>query len=90
MLRGTHYPEPDNRVRFDGVTYHFSGFSRGQGRLAGHTWSPDPNTDAGRLVALAEALRAYSLAPSEGGERTLCDLASALPAASRDPSERCK
>ena len=89
MLRATRYEEDDS-LRFDGVAYHFSGFARGQGRLAGSTWSPDPNTDTGRLVELAEALLAYSLAPSEGGERALCDLASALPAASRDSSERCK
>ena len=44
MLRGTHYsaPPPDGEfwLTRDGVTYHFSGISAGQGRLAGRTWCP--------------------------------------------------
>jgi len=51
--------------------FHFSGFCRGVGILAGQTWSPEANMPTGRLVALAEALRAYSLSPSPGAAESL-------------------
>jgi len=72
MLRGVRYPRKPT-AGADGATYHFSRFVRllsedplaPAGWEAGQTWAPDPASLTGRLVALAEALRAYSLAPRE-------------------------
>ena len=72
----------------DGTTFHFAGFCRGVGQLTGRTWSPDPDTPTGRLVALAEAVKAYSLAPSTDSTEALRKRARAVPS-NRRLTARC-
>jgi hypothetical protein len=43
----------------DGETYHFACGANNVGWMAGKTWSPDPDTAPGRLVALCHLLYDY-------------------------------
>lgn len=73
-LRDTAYPKPDTRVGLDGVTYYFSSFIRREGTLSGQVWSPDASTDAGKLVALLEALREFVEPPPQNGPANEADI----------------
>jgi hypothetical protein len=88
MLRGVRNPPPSNVITVDGTSYHFSGFDQGQ-RLAGMTVSPMASTATGRLVTAAEALRAYIVAPSPEGERSLCRHVGAIRPEGRRLTVRC-
>lgn len=87
MLWNVRY-QPTDEIGLDGTTFHFSGFCRGVGILAGQTWSPHDATPTGRLVALAEALKAYALAPSREATQSLRKRAAAVPA-DRRLTSRC-
>jgi hypothetical protein len=64
MLRRVRHAE---RAVFgaDGETYHFTCWERGMGCMAGRTWSPEPETAPGRLVALSHLLSRYVVADDE-------------------------
>jgi len=87
MLWNVRY-QPTDEIGADGTTFHFSGFCRGVGQLSGQTWSPDPATPTGRLVALAEAIKAYSLAPSQEATDALRKRAAVVPV-DRRLTRRC-
>ena len=89
MLRGTRYPTASNGVSFDGVSYHFAAFVPGLGDLEGQTHSPNSDTPTGRFVALVEALRAYSVAPSVTAQQSLCQTARSLLPFFRRLTRRC-
>ena len=78
MLWGVRYQSSDV-MGGDGVGFHFAGFCPGPGILAGQTWSPEAGTPTARLVALAEALRAYSVDPSSEAADSLRKRAAAVP-----------
>lgn len=67
MLREVRYPERFE-LRADGATYHFSRFvlhgdpRAPAGSESGQTWSPQPASLTGRLVALGEGMRDLALA----------------------------
>jgi hypothetical protein len=58
VLLKTRYPEVQE-IRLDGVTYHV-GHSIVGAFLSGKTWSPGPETLAGKFIAMEEALAAYA------------------------------
>lgn len=58
LLSVAHPAQPADGV--DGVTYHFSAWVSERGTLSGHVWSPEPDTNTGRLVALTETLAEYA------------------------------
>jgi hypothetical protein len=64
MLLGTRYPKK-YMVGFDGTNYHFSMFIWGRGDLSGKTWSPDKDTNPGRLAEIGELLADYAKAETE-------------------------
>lgn len=61
MLARVKYPETVT-VGLDGTSYYVSHWQQGLGLRSGQTWSPDGQSPAGALVALAMALRSYALA----------------------------
>jgi hypothetical protein len=72
MLVGVRHRRQD-RMGLDGVNYHFACLGFGCETLSGRTWSPPPESPAGRLVALSESLREYAESKcsrlAEAGER---------------------
>jgi len=88
MLRGVRYPPPSNVIGLDGTTYHFSALDAGE-RLAGQIWSPKASTPTARLVAVVEALRAYSVSSTTQGAMALCRLALAVNPEGRRLTGRC-
>ena len=61
VLARVKYPETIT-LGVDGTSYYVSHWQRGLGVRSGKTWSPDSQSPAGALVALATALRTYALA----------------------------
>lgn len=59
ILRQTRYIEKDTSG-FDGVTYHFSAPAEFQ-TLSGKVWSPDKNTNMGKLIEIVAELKAACL-----------------------------
>ncbi|MCL2715667.1 MAG: hypothetical protein FWD68_14050 [Alphaproteobacteria bacterium] len=57
MLRDARHPQCP-RIGLDGTTYQFYADTP-EGALAGQTWSPEPDSNSGRLVELAEAVAHY-------------------------------
>jgi len=60
MLSKSKYPQIPRRMGFDGASYHFSSDIEGRGRIAGWTWSPDKDTDTGRLAEIGKLLADYA------------------------------
>jgi hypothetical protein len=88
MLRRVAYPRPSDTIGLDGTTYHFSILARGR-RLAGQVWSPSRKSETGRLVAVAEALRGYTRAPSVDAAVALCERVAAVQVNGRRLTSRC-
>lgn len=58
MLYAAHYSRGPTHGH-DGETYHFSAKGWGRHYIAGYTWSPDPETQTGKLVKLTELMSDY-------------------------------
>ena len=58
MLLAVRHSEKEDGL--DGTTYHFSAWNYGRGDLSGHIWTPKPESKAGQLVQLAEALADFA------------------------------
>ena len=70
-LARVRYPPPSNVVMADGTTYYVAHWQQGIGERTGTTWSPAYNSNAGRLVAIAEWLRKFATA--DGGQRAAAE-----------------
>jgi hypothetical protein len=86
MLRRVRYPS-ELRLGADGVTYHFSRFVpltvRGEsdplaGWEQGRTWTPDPQSLCGRLVAIGERLKDYAQAKPKNSEQIRSEIRAKL------------
>jgi hypothetical protein len=64
MLRQTRYPETSG-VGLDGVTYHFSLWTKRGQILAGQTWSPPPDSMVGRLAKIVDLIQVLCDCPDE-------------------------
>jgi hypothetical protein len=89
MLRRVAYPPPSGTIGLDGTTYHFSLLALDR-QLAGKVWSPKPESETGRLVSVAEALRAFTSAPSGDTEAALCESVVALRVNGRRLTSACR
>lgn len=69
MLRSTRYSK-DPVMGLDGTIYHFFAKS-GVQSMAGQTWSPDPATAPGMMVAIADAMKALCTAKDAASLRAL-------------------
>jgi hypothetical protein len=58
MLLAVRHSEKEDGL--DGITYHFSAWIQGRGGLSGHVWTPEPESKAGQLARLAEALADFA------------------------------
>jgi hypothetical protein len=67
MLLGTRYDE-NPVIGLDGTTYHFEGWD-----MEGQIWSPDGDTNPGRLVNIAEAMSAICDAGSGASSKALSE-----------------
>jgi hypothetical protein len=73
----------------DGVTYHAGHWVPGA-FLSGTTWSPQPDTLAGKFIAMEEALQSYAEATTAGRASARSDLlakAAGVSAALREKSK---
>ncbi len=60
MLLEVRHSEEEDEDGLDGITYHFSAWVPGRGDLSGHIWTPEPESKAGQLARLAEALADFA------------------------------
>lgn len=58
MLLAVRHSEKEDGL--DGITYHFSAWVQGRGDLSGHIWTPEPESKAGQLARLAEAVADFA------------------------------
>lgn len=70
MLEQVRHPERA-RLGLDGASFHFTYWELGVGCMAGRTWSPSADLATGRLVAVAQSLREYTLAEEPTRQKVL-------------------
>lgn len=70
-------PTDEPALGLDGTSYHFSQVTDGR-TISGQTWSPEPKTRTGRLVALVEEMRFYCTSRSADHLKQILSIARGL------------
>lgn len=81
-LRGVRYPEKQDVLIADGVSYFVAAFEQGLGTLQGRTHSPQLGTGPAALAKVAESLRRLALASDDERASTETELRGAAAALS--------